>query len=109
MTLLEKAWRRYRRDGLDSVVRTAWQRTSTSLRTRLHACNPERRRTLARLARSGAVDARLRSSGFELIPLELSAAEFQRWFASATYPADYCPGPWRKTLPEKALEHYLSP
>lgn len=108
MTLLKKVWKRYRRDGVGGVFRTAWQRTSTSLRMRLHAWNPARRRTLARLARSETVDARLQSSGFTLIPLELSAAEFHRWFAGTTYPADYCPGPWRRALPEKALEHYVS-
>jgi hypothetical protein len=108
MALVKKAWNRYRADGLDGVVRTAWRRTSTSLRLRLHACNPVRRRTVARIVREGTVDERLRRCGLAPIPLELSAPAFHRWFADTSYPDEYCPGPWRQALPEKALEHYLS-
>lgn len=108
MILVRKVWKRYRADGLHGVARIAWRRTSAAVRVRLHACNPLRRRTVARIVREGTVDERLRRSGFTPIPLELSGGDFRRWFAGTPYPAEYCPGPWRADLPEKALEHYLS-
>jgi SAM-dependent methyltransferase len=108
MTLLNKAWARYQRDGLNEVVRVAWGRASDAVQTRVDQYDPARRRAITEVARDGSVEARLRSSGFDVVPVEVSAAEFQGWFTRTAYPADYCPGPWRKALPEKALEHYLS-
>jgi hypothetical protein len=63
---------------------------------------------LAEMARDGTVAERLRRSGLAPIPFEISGPAFHDWFASTPYPAEYCPGPWRRVLPEKALEHYLS-